>query len=247
MSAGLAFYRWVLIAVVAVACWATCASGGTIFALNPQVSLSFWLHGSGTLDVGAGTVQVNSSASQAALFQGSLTTFNARAVNIVGGYRVIGSPTLPPIHVGQPSVPDPLANVPAPTVPPQATYPNKTQITGVGDFYSGYYPNGIRLTSGTNAYLHPGVYVIDNGWDLMGGKLSGDGVMIYMHTGTIHDRGIDTGGGVQLSAPGAGEYYGGISIFQDRSNAEMPAVDDDRPAEPRRPALAIPRRPALGC
>src|SRR4051812_18611588 len=165
MSTGLAFRVWLLLAILIVAGWAARASGGTIMALNAQDPYSFWLHGSGIMDLGTGTVQVNSSASPAAYFQGSFVTLIAGAVNVVGGYQVTGTPTLPSaINASQPSVSDPLAGLAEPVVPPFATYPSQPQITGVGDFSPGYYPNGLVTHSGDNIVLHPGVYILDNGF-----------------------------------------------------------------------------------
>src|SRR5688500_1608076 len=103
MSTHRAFHRWMLIAAVIVAGWPARVSGEAIIALNAHDPLSFYVHGDPTLDVGTGTVQVNSDASIAALFQGTSVTVIAGAINIVGGHLERGSVTVPQnINDGQP-------------------------------------------------------------------------------------------------------------------------------------------------
>jgi hypothetical protein len=197
-----------------------------IVALNSHDPSSFYVHTSGYLNVrnGEGQIQVNSNNRSNNLggstIQGANTTVLAGDLYVVGTNEQRGNskPGLPEIHEGADYQSDPLAGLAEPAVPSQPVDATHRSITGVYDFNPGYYPDGIRLTSGTNAYLKPGVYIIDNGWDMMGGKMYGYGVMIYMHTGAIHNRGNDNGGAVQISPPGPGEYYHGISIFQARTN-----------------------------
>ena len=221
MSTGSALLRWILIAIVIVAGYAarTGSAATTVIALNPQDSHSFYLYGDATLDVGTGSVQVNSNANTAAFFQGSKVKFVAGEVNVVGDYDVsLGPPLSMDINVGRPFLSDPLANLPAPPAGPPAA----TKITGSGTFYPGYYPQGLALSSSSNNItLMPGVYVLDNGMDLLGGTLHGEGVMFYLRSGTIYDRG---NANMFLSPPTEGPYRG-ISIFQAHDNATTAEIN----------------------
>jgi hypothetical protein len=220
MSTRLAFHRWVLIAVMIVAgCAVRASSGGTtIIALNRQDPNSFFLHGEATLDAGTSSVQVNSNANPAALFQGSYIDFIAGEVNVVGSYDERGAPRISmPIHEGQPYLPDPLANLPAPSF----GSPTGTKITGSGTFYPGYYPQGLELQSGNNITLMPGMYVLDNGFNIIGGTLHGQGVMFYIRSGAVNDRGNAN----LFLAPATEGPFRGITFFQASNNTSIAALN----------------------
>ena len=216
MSASFTFRGWVLVAIVLVASWAPRTSTAGIIALNPQDHLSFYLHGLVRVDVGDGSVHVNSSSYRAAFFQGTGVKLTAGAVNLVGQYETGGRPLLStPIHTEQPAVPDPLAWLPAPEAGPPVGPPT---ITGTGTFQPGYYPQGLHLAEGNDVTLTPGVYVLDNGFQIDGAAtLRGQGVMFYIRSGAIADQGT----GTRFLAPPAEGIYRGVTFFQARDNTNL--------------------------
>jgi len=193
-----------------------------IIALNLRDPMSFYLHGDAYLEVrdGEGAVQVNSSNTTnnvgASLVQGTNLTFLAGEVNVVGMQYERGRPTIPPTNEFQSVEPDPYADLPEPIVPSSATYPATPAINNTGQYYPGYYPGGIDLTNGMNAFLHPGVYILGNGLHIRGdATLRGYEVMLYIDSGNI-----ETGNGnsqVYLTPPSDGVYEG-VQIFQARDN-----------------------------
>lgn len=207
------------------------AEGGPVYAdiiaLDPDAPHAFYMYGDAYVNVGngEGSVQVNSNNTQpnvgGSLVQGTKVQFLAGDLYVVGTNEERGKPNLPDIHEGEAFKPDPLSLLAEPEVPSAATYPAKPRITGNGqgtqvDFYPGYYPQGLQMNAGDNVFLHPGVYILDNGFSLNGhSKLVGYGVMFYLHTGSIHDNGT---GDVFLTPPPPGEYYEGIQFFQARDN-----------------------------
>jgi Flp pilus assembly protein TadG len=209
------------------------AEGGPVFsdiiALDRHAPHAFYLYGDAYLNVGngEGSVQVNSDNTTSnvggSLVQGTKVQFLAGDLYVVGTNEERGKPSLPDIHEGEEYKPDPYALLPEPNVPSSATYPTKPKITGIGggvqvDFHPGYYPQGLEMNAGDNVFLHPGVYVLDNGFHLNGhSKLVGYGVMFYLHTGSIHDNGT---GDVYLTPPPVGHEYAGIQFFQARDNYE---------------------------
>jgi hypothetical protein len=209
----------VLVAAMVVGGWPTPTRGAGIVTLNASDPDSFYIYGGATLNAGGASVQVNSSAAAAALFQGGSFQLTAGAVNVVGGFQTSGRPALSlPINVGQPSMPDPFGHLPAPAVGAPAGPP---KITGSGTFHPGYYPQGLDLVAGNDITLMPGVYVLDNGFHLSGdGALHGDGVMFYIRSGALHDNGT---GDIFLAPPTDGPYAG-IS-FQARDNANFAAFN----------------------
>jgi hypothetical protein len=202
-----------LIALLIVAGWAPRASSGAIIALNPEDPNSLYLSGLVTLDAGTGSVQVNSSSSSAAVFQGKFVSLIAGEVNVVGGVRVLGTPALSAeINLNQPWVPDPLAGLPAPAVGSPVGPP---RISGSGTFQPGYYPQGLGLFLDNNVTLMPGVYILDNGFDISGSvTLHGEGVMFYIRSGAVQYNGT---GSMFLAPPTEGVYQG-ITFFQARDN-----------------------------
>src|SRR5688500_1492897 len=214
MSSGSAARYWMLIAVLIGAGWAARVDGGytSVLALNDRDPDSFYMFGHGYLDIGPDSVQANSNASRAAFFQGTHLALIAGAVNVVGGYDTSGSPPLSTqIKVGRPYLFDPLGNLPSPEV----GEPTGDKITGSGTFYPGYYSDGLKLFSGNNVTLMPGLYVLDNGFELNGtSTLFGEGVMFYIRSGAISDNGT---GSVFLAPPSEG-LYRGITFFQAHNN-----------------------------
>ena len=147
--------------------------------------------------------------------QPEIPRVNAGYVNVVGNYCIPTGAVNPPPNPGSKYVPDPLANVPAPTTVGMTTFTAKVRTPG--SLSPGYYPGGIDLNSGVTT-LAPGIYYIGGvGIDLTGDAvLKGDEVMLYIEQGaTLRTAG--NASGLDLSAPSSGTYEG-ISIFYDRAN-----------------------------
>ena len=188
-------------------------SYASIIALDPNAPQAFYLHGSPTLDVGTGSVQVDSNSSSAALIQGTSVAFIAGEADIVGQYQAKGKPGLPQMNEFQPTVADPLAQLPAPAV---GTPMSPSSISGTRTFNPGYYPQGLNLNAGDNVTLTPGVYVLDNGFSINGhATLNAQGVIFYIKSGAISDNGTAE---IDISPPTSGTYQG-ISFFQSRTDA----------------------------
>jgi hypothetical protein len=207
-----------------------------IIALDAHEPAAFHVYGDAYLNVGngEGSVQVNSDNTTpsvgGSLVQGTKVQFLASDIYVVGTNEERGKPNLPDIHEYDDYQTDPLFRLAEPQVPSTATYPATPKITGVGgdvrvEFHPGYYPEGLEMNAGDNVFLHPGVYILDNGFTLNGlSTLTGYGVMFYLHTGSIHDNGT---GDVYLSPPPPGDYYAGIQFFQARDNYEEANFNGD--------------------
>jgi Flp pilus assembly protein TadG len=186
-----------------------------IIALNARDKQSFYIFGNGHLDVGEGVIQVNSSHLDGSTFQGSSLTLIAGAVDMVSTeYETRGNPALDDVALAtdQKYVPDPYAELPEP-VPGEPMFPPK--ISGYTEFHPGYYPQGLYMNDSENVFLHPGVYIIDNGWHTNGhATLTGYGVMFFIRTGGIQHNGT---GDIHITPPTEGVYKG-IQFFQARDN-----------------------------
>ena len=208
----------------------------SVIALNDKDQKSFYIWGNGYFDVGEGTVQVNSSSDSGAVFQGTSLTFLAGEVNMVGAWDEKGNPELNSVDLNadEDYVNDPLADLPVPEIgsPMSPDYIDPVS-SGVTYYYPGYYPNGLHLNNDDNAFLYPGVYILESGttkptapaFDIQGwATLTGYGVMFYIKQGSVQINGT---GDVHLTAPDVidnpdTEYdeavYNGIQFFQARDN-----------------------------
>jgi hypothetical protein len=189
-----------------------------IIALNRTDKQSFYMFGNGYLDLGEGTVQVDSSNLDGTTFQGSTLTFIAGAVDMVSTeYETRGRPDLANIEMNtdQDYVADPYASLPEP-VPGTSMVPNK--IGGVATFNPGYYSQGLNMNDSENVFLNPGVYILDKGFTLRGtATLTGYGVMFFIRSGSVTLNGT---GDVHLTPPTDGTYKG-IQFFQARDNTNQ--------------------------
>jgi hypothetical protein len=105
-----------------------------------------------------------------------------------------------------------------------------TQINPTGGalttYNPGYYPRGLDLQEGDNAFLNPGIYILENGAPGNPSKpafainghatLTGYGVMIFIKYGSVTHNGT---GDVHLTPPPDG-IYKGIQFFQARNNTQ---------------------------
>lgn len=193
-----------------------------LIALNPSDPQSFYIYGNGHLDLGDGTAQVNSTNNKGALFQGNDITYVFGETDVTGGYDDRGNPSIEweDINEGEPAISDPLANLPEPSI---SDYTRYTTITGGSaaspmHFQPGYYPGGLDLKAGNNVFLHPGVYILDNGFTTNGhSTLNAQGVMFFLRTGGVKDNGT---GQAYVTPPTSGTYAG-VQFFQARDNTAM--------------------------
>ena len=188
-------------------------SYANVIALDPHSPDSLYLHGNPTLDLGTGSVQVDSDNSKAMDIKGTPVSLIAGEADIVGNYTKSGNPTLPVMNTSEPFVADPLSSLPAPTV---GAAMSPAQISGTRTFNPGYYPQGLAMNAGDNVTLTPGVYVLDAGFSINGhATLNAQGVIFYIKSGTVSDNGTAE---IDISPPTSGTYQG-ISFFQSRTDA----------------------------
>lgn len=169
---------------------------------------------------------------------GSNGTFRGRSFRICGG---VNNPAgfLPwiaggdhPLRCKVPLVPDPLINLPTPTVATgvNATNRGRVQISSTG--YRGTLQPGIYSEiniSGGNVTFQPGIYVITGGeLKITGGTVAANGVMFYI---TLKDYNPSTGlpdsGDGETLPPTNNAQRGGITVT---SNATLRALNN--PASP---------------
>ena len=206
----------------------------SVLALNTKDPNSLHIFGSSTIDLGEGSIHVNSSSGQSTLFQGTNFTFVGSEVNIVGGYHEKGNANIEnatDINPGEPALSDPLGSLPAPPFEPLRVPPSVITATNDGilrTYDPGYYPQGLRMTGG-KVFLNPGIYILGNegathAFDTNGGDITGYEVMFYIAKGGVNHNGNGT---VRLTPPQADlpgtpwvneSIYKGIQFFQARGN-----------------------------
>ena len=219
------------------------AGGGgpfSILSLEPTACQSFQVEGNGNVNA-HGDIQVNSTCTPNALRRGGLgdvSIVDGGACNVVGGISEGGPGDLDCVqNEGAPELPDPLAGLPEPPMPPLAAAP--VRITGTRDIPNGcpgssdpgtvdepatclfeaimsghvwrlspgLYPGGLEFRGGTYL-LEPGIYWIGGGGVRMNGL------------GTV-TRSVPTGAnsGTCWSQPEASRQCGGILFY----NSELPS------------------------
>lgn len=210
-------------------------SGAGIITLDPAGDCSLELGGNVIIDLtnapgytGDNAVQVNSTDSDALCGNGDFV-LRAPETNIVGspGYDFDGNPTVETyINPDSPTMPDPLAYLPAPPVGLNlgAIAPE----TDLPTYYPpGYYADGMKISGDKKVLLGPGVYIVEGtsngsrgGFQTTGGAgVTANNVMIYLKSGKL-DLG---GGGATTITPMTEEIntdadYIGVAIFQARDN-----------------------------
>jgi Putative Flp pilus-assembly TadE/G-like len=214
--------------------------------LEPDDGQALEVLGGGIRVTGGGIV-VNSGAPDAVVLA-SAGDIEANQIRVVGGVDDTGiGELLPPAEEGGPPVPDPLADLPVPALPP---LPNPARdITVDTTLTPGVYA-GINVATGATLTLEEGVYVITNSLGFAGftvrdrGVVSaGDGVTIYLTCDSYprpcdNEDGarfqLDDGasfqledGGRFLASPPATAEYAGLSIFADRGNTSPMLLDGD--------------------
>jgi Flp pilus assembly protein TadG len=188
-----------------------------ILVLDPTGANALNFNGGVTMDVQAGTIQVDSSNACAWSANGTSGVLEGQRTRIVGDVCIVPSNLTGDLITHSFYVPDPLAGLPAPN---PASMTNYGIMQNSGDYLPGYYPQGISLNGGTTT-LEPGVYYIENGINLKGNSvLAGTGACLYLASGAFLTTGTS---GVQLSPPTTGTYAG-ISYFQARANTTASSI-----------------------
>jgi hypothetical protein len=232
----------------------TAASPG-ILILDPTGKGSLTANGNGSIVVkGGGSIVVDSNnaaggvitghgniQASAFYFSGTPGYTNTSQGNFVNPSGNFDSSIM---HSGVPPTPDPLANLPVPTMPGTALLPNGAYATsavnwsgnnaygavaGVLTLSPGTYNGGIQASGGAAIILQPGIYYMNGGGFVNTGSASitvagpaspatGTGVLLYNAPLSSSDSIQITGNGsTTLPAPTLGTYQG-ISIFQARSS-----------------------------
>jgi hypothetical protein len=164
-------------------------------------------------------IQDNSSAGNAVAVGGN-GRIEARRTLVVGGAS--GTRITPPAETGRPTVPDPLASLPAPS---SGTCAANNEIDGDGNadtlVQPGRYCGDLRVRSNTNAVFQPGTYIIDDGTFEVDANANarGSGVFFYLK-GPNGRLNITGGPKMDFSAPTSGTYAG-IVFFAERNRANI--------------------------
>jgi hypothetical protein len=212
-----------------------------IIVLDPNAQNALNANGTGTVNVtGGARVIVDSSdpASAARLTGGG--NFSASEFDITGGANGnFGSNVI----LGDPPVPDPLAYLPPPQVPPDGTM-TTTNLGNGNKQYTltpGRYTNLPNFNQGdvvifqqASANAAGGIYYIDGGGftstgaNLIMDPTTSGGVMFYNNpNGNAQNQGIsisgNASGNVSLAALDSGPYAG-ILFWQNRTSAQTMSV-----------------------
>jgi hypothetical protein len=183
---------------------------GCIYALDPTVTKSFWVTGSGDISIPACSIYIDSSDAKAMYTTGS-GTISAAQIGIVGGAYNLQTVSPAPA-TGMIPVANPLAYLDA--AEPFVTSGCTTVISygsGTHTLDPGCYAKIAISGSGTVVNFNPGTYIING---------TGINILSINGSGTITGAGVTffvTGGGsatvtgsttMTLSAPTSGTYDG---------------------------------------
>lgn len=208
--------------------------GVNILLMGPGHALS--VSGTGDVDVGSGTIRVNSSHHHAVELNGS-SSITASILYVNGNVLTVGHPTINAnVVTGAPAVADPFATMSWPdlsacSISPDsggtAAVPKAKKITGSATLHPGIYYGGIEITGSGTITLLPGRYIIAGGGISQTGSASLNGTDVFIYntrnpyaSGTAANYGdLDLGGGgdINLKAPTrtADSTYFGFAIVND--------------------------------
>jgi Flp pilus assembly protein TadG len=228
------FARVLGIGSLAVSARAEAALGASkvcLGILNPTASQALLLNGSASLTSSCGIV-VDSSSSTALLANGSVK-LTAPFIHVHGGDLLNGSPSISPAPItGVGSMPDPLADLPVPTIgscgttssSPFTGSPTQALVSSsqTAVFNPGRYCGGITINGSATATFNPGLYIVDGSMIVNGGDtVSGSGVTFYFSSGSLTMNGSSN---ANLIAPTTGTYAG-ILIFQSSTDTNSVIVN----------------------
>jgi hypothetical protein len=200
----------------------------TLLVLDMTANRALGMNGGSMLEVREGVIQVNSSSTghpwPALHITGTTSALSAPLTRVRGGVSAPQGTMVGNLELGVAPLPDPLAHLPYPDWNamdvPAGPSGQIDGSRGTNPWEPGYYPNGMRLSSGGTAILAPGVYAFgsvgsNKGVDLSGGELHGQEVTLFL---TPEANFKATGANVTLSAPSSGVYEG-VTVFHHRQNA----------------------------
>lgn len=191
-----------------------------VLILDPTGNAALRINGTNGLNVMAGRIHANSSAACGISLVGTPTMQAARTTVVGGMCYPAGTISGGPCLEDQDVIPDPLADV-LPTVASWNAFKSSLpvplgpagQIAASGTYNPGYYPRGLDATSSELIHLNPGSYMFGDDVKLGGNAyVTGDGVTLFIDKN--HELDISgSGAGMQLTPPGVGQPFYGITMF----------------------------------
>lgn len=207
---------------------------GCIYALNQTAASAISVSGSNSsISTPNCGIDINSSSSTALVVSGNASV-TAAFEKIVGGFQLQGQSTVSPTPLtGASHFPDPLGNLPAPSITPSCTGNNYSMSNGPPNapaviLNPGTYCGGINIGGAANVTFNPGVYVLYGGGMTLNSSnmvVAGSGVTFFNTDGhgvaglpTSNFAPITISGqpNVTLSAPTTGTYSG-VLFYKDRT------------------------------
>ena len=188
-----------------------------LLLLDPSSSQSLMVTGNGDVTVtgtgNCGAVVVDSNDATKAAFVTGNGVVAAGDFDVTGGVFTAGHGVVPSPVDHEASTPDPLLGLSLPSPLPPAPVGNTATV-----LHPGTYVGGLHFSGKSAVTLQPGVYVMeDGGFSVTGGSVSGSGVVIINIPGGPSDTISVSGKGVlSLSAPGIGQPFQGVAVFQAR-------------------------------
>ena len=172
--------------------------------LGPQYYPPLQFSGNPIVEVTDGAIQVNMPDPYLPVPAASHPTVCAEELNVVSkidptdGYTFCPATGLT-ITTGQPKIPDPYRNVPAPARNPSDPC-DGTIDSNPKTFYPGYYPDGIdKITNTENVTFMPGIYIVGGGKNgqggliITGGNVCAKRVMFYIMGDNEYESGTTAG------------------------------------------------------
>lgn len=205
------------------------APPGCVIALNQHASQTILSNGNSDLEADCPIVD-DSNSSTALLVNGNAKLISTASISVVGNDLINGNPTVSPTPtLNAPLVPDPFADLPAPTVG-SCDYTNVTvnksqNKNSTVTLNPGVYC-GLSINGQANVTFSPGLYIMNGNTIVNGGAtIAGTGVTFYIASGQwIMNGGSATHG--NLVAPTTGTYAG-ILFFQARTDSNQFILNGD--------------------
>jgi Flp pilus assembly protein TadG len=205
------------------------AADPLILVLHPTTANALRINGTNTVNALAGKIHANSTNACGISLVGT-PIMSALQTSVVGGACFPAGSIIGPVVEGAAIVPDPLAGL-LPTTPDwnafKASLPMPLgpagQINASGVYSPGFYPRGIVAASTSVITLLPGYYMLGITGTNGGLKLGGSAFVTGANVTLFIDRhaSVDvsgSGAGMQLTPPGIGDPFQGVTLFQHRQN-----------------------------
>ena len=196
-----------------------------IMLLQQNGANGFQNNGQGNFTVVNGHIFVNSSDA-AAFNQNGSGTVSADAYDVTGNYKNSGGSIQGSMRTGTRRAADPLLRLAAPDSSAFSVQSNAPLTITSGQptkLDPGVYRGGIKIQQSAHVTLSSGIYILEGGGLEVSdqARLSGSSVLLYNTSGSsaAGPININSQGKITVSAASSGTYQG-ISIFQDRSNAQ---------------------------